>query len=129
MTLRVLDSSALLAVIRRGKGEDVVRAALREQAVMNAINFAEVATWYARNGATRETIQAAAQLNYELIVVDEALAIEAGLLQPFTRSKGLSLGDRCCLALAKRLRAAALTSDRKWAEVADAVGVTVELIR
>ena len=46
-----------------------------------------------------------------------------------TRSAGLSLGDRLCLALAQRNGNGALTADRMWLKVAEAVGVVVELIR
>lgn len=42
---------------------------------------------------------------------------------------GLSLGDRLCLALAKVKARPALTGDRAWAEVADAIGVEILLIR
>jgi PIN domain nuclease of toxin-antitoxin system len=41
----------------------------------------------------------------------------------------LSLGDRACLALARRLDVPALTSDRSWQAIAAQVGVRVELIR
>ena len=44
-----------------------------------------------------------------------------------TRSRGLSLGDRACLALARRLAATAVTTDRAWREVD--VGAAVEVIR
>ena len=42
---------------------------------------------------------------------------------------GLSLGDRYCLALARREGVPALTAERRWPEIADAAGVTVRLIR
>jgi PIN domain nuclease of toxin-antitoxin system len=42
-------------------------------------------------------------------------AIEAARLRPLTRAAGLSLGDRACLALARRQRAVALTADSAWA--------------
>ena len=45
------------------------------------------------------------------------------------RGSGLSLGDRFCLALAKRLDCPALTADRAWLPVADDAGVRIELIR
>ncbi|MDP1833150.1 MAG: hypothetical protein Q8K67_13910 [Geothrix sp.] len=35
-------------------------------------------------------------------------------MEALTRPLGLSLGDRCCLALAERERAAVLTVDRAW---------------
>ena len=60
---------------------------------------------------------------------DLTAALAAGHPRPATRSAGLSLADRACLALAKTLGLPALTADRSWLGVADAVGVGVELIR
>jgi ribonuclease VapC len=48
-------------------------------------------------------------------------AIDAGRLRPLTRDVGLSLGDRACLALARRLDAPALTADTDWQGVAHGV--------
>ena len=42
---------------------------------------------------------------------------------------GLSLGDRFCLALAKRLGVPAYTADRAWKDVATDVGAKVVAIR
>jgi PIN domain nuclease of toxin-antitoxin system len=44
-----------------------------------------------------------------------------------TRSRGLSLGDRACIALALRERATIMTADRVWAELDPPC--KVELIR
>jgi ribonuclease VapC len=44
-------------------------------------------------------------------------AVEAARLRPLTARAGLSLGDRSCLALAKRLGTAALTADQPWLEL------------
>jgi PIN domain nuclease of toxin-antitoxin system len=46
---------------------------------------------------------------------------------PLTSTRGLSLGDRACLAVAKRLDAIAVTADRAWPELNH--GVEVRLIR
>ncbi|MBA2515401.1 MAG: hypothetical protein H0V26_13925 [Solirubrobacterales bacterium] len=43
------------------------------------------------------------------------------------RPPGLSLADRCCLALAHRLGLPILTANRAWATID--VGVEVQLIR
>jgi ribonuclease VapC len=64
-----------------------------------------------------------------VVPFDEAFALAAARLRPLTRASGLSLGDRACLALAQVVRGTALTADRRWAEVADTVGVTVRVIR
>ena len=51
-----------------------------------------------------------------VIDLDAHLAIEAGAMLAQTKPFGLSLGDRACLALAKREGLPALTADRTWAE-------------
>jgi PIN domain nuclease of toxin-antitoxin system len=60
---------------------------------------------------------------------DEALALEAGAMFAVTRRFGLSLGDRACLALARRQNLPVLTADRAWTEAGPIFGVTVQLIR
>ena len=50
-------------------------------------------------------------------------------MRTLTDRIGLSLGDRFCLALARRTGLAALTADRAWSEVAEALGIAVTLIR
>lgn len=57
--------------------------------------------------------------------VDDA-ELAAALRGP-TRAAGLSVADRCCLALAKRTGRRAVTADRAWAALAGAVDV--QLIR
>lgn len=64
-----------------------------------------------------------------LVPADADLAWEVGRLRSTTVEAGLSLGDRFCLALAKRQNLPAMTADRRWKEVADAAGVKVVLIR
>jgi PIN domain nuclease of toxin-antitoxin system len=54
-------------------------------------------------------------------------AIEAARLRPLTRAAGLSLGDRACLALARRHGAVAITADAAWATLS--LGIDVRPIR
>ena len=65
----------------------------------------------------------------QVVPIDTALSYEAGMLRPLTLKGGLSLGDRYCLALAKREGVPALTAERRWPDIAAAADVTVELIR
>ena len=126
----VLDASALIALIKGEPGHRRVSEALAGTAAMTTINFAEVATWIARrNGNERQIRSVLSDLSFPLTAVDADLAVHMGLLARLTAKSGLSLGDRACLALARRMDAPALTSDRNWAEVAAAAGVEVELIR
>jgi PIN domain nuclease of toxin-antitoxin system len=129
MTLAVLDASALLALLLGEPGGDSVLAVLPE-AALSVVNLAEVVGHYARNGAAESDIRLILDpLPIDLIRLDDGLAFVAGLLLPVTRSAGLSIGDRACLALALRLRVPALTADRSWEKIAGDVGVEIRLIR
>jgi hypothetical protein len=54
-------------------------------------------------------------LRVEPLTADDTVA--AARLWPTTRTAELSLGDRCCLALAQRLQTTAVTVDTAWAEL------------
>ena len=123
----VLDSSALLAITFEEKGAEIAVRALNE-GIVSAVNASEVIACYVEQGASekeaREWLQA---FDVEIRPFDEALAITAGLMRRSTRERGLSLGDRACMALAIREGARVLTADRAWLELD--LGVEVELIR
>ncbi len=83
-----------------------------------------------RDGITVEIARdTLSELPVTVFDVDADLAFGAGSMFAAARPFGLSLGDRLCLALAKRENVPALTADRAWADVAPAVGVVVRLIR
>lgn len=129
MTRSVLDASALLALLL---GEPVVETVkpVLNGAMMTVVNLAEVVGHYAKLGGAAADIRAMLlPLPIHLAQVDEALSYAAGMLRPLTLERGLYLGDRYCLALAKRESAPALTADWRWLEIATAVAVQVELIR
>lgn len=129
MTRVVLDASALPALLLGEPGADKVKAAL-DGAVMSTVNVTEVVSHYAKLGAARHDIEALLRpLPVRLVPLDAALSYDAGMLRPITLDGGLSLGDRCCLALAKREGLTALTAERRWPSIAAAAGVTVEVIR
>jgi PIN domain nuclease of toxin-antitoxin system len=125
----VLDASAVLAVILEEPGAGQVEALL-PGAKVSAVNVGEVAAKLRDLGmpeATVETVLGGLQI--EVRAHDREGALAAGFLRPATRAAGLSLGDRACLALAAALGLPAVTADRSWQSVADAVGVEVKPIR
>ncbi len=129
MTAVVLDASALLAMLRGEPGGKKVEGALAD-ARMSVVNMAEVASHYHRLGMPVELVgQMLRPLPIALVPADAELCWEAGRLRAVTVDAGLSLGDRFCLALARRDKLPAWTADRKWKEVADAAEVKVVLIR
>ena len=129
MSRVVLDASALLALLLDEPGGDKVKAAL-DGAVMSVVNLAEVVSHYAKLGAGSTDIEAMLHpLPIRLAPADAALSRAAGMLRRVTLERDLSLGDRYCLALARHEDVPALTAERRWPEIADAIGVMVELIR
>lgn len=129
MTRYVLDASALLALLLDEVGTQKVRAVL-DGASMSAVNLAEIVSHFVKLGAERSHIEAILEpLPLRIHPVDVELSYAAGMLRAATASAGLSLGDRYCLALAKRDDATAVTADRPWARIAEAVGISVQVIR
>lgn len=127
MAEAVLDASAVLAFLRREPGEDVVRRAM-PSSLLCAVNLTEVISKLIKRGAAGEAaIEIARSLPYQVVPYDEDLACAAGTLWAETRTTGLSLGDRACIALARRERLPALTTDQRWNH--ENLGVEVRAIR
>jgi ribonuclease VapC len=126
----VLDSSAILAHLLNEPGEDVVARATASDSAMSSVNLAEVMARLVRNGASPKNAgDVLAALPVTIHAFDEALALQTGAMVAVTRKFGLSLGDRACLALARRENLPVLTADRAWVDAGPVVGVTVKLIR
>lgn len=129
MSQVVLDASALLALLRDEPGADRVEAVL-DEALMSVVNLAEVVSHFAKAGGSRQAIESVLRpLPLRLAPIDTLLSYEAGMLRAVTVNAGLSLGDRYCLALARREGLPALTAERRWPEISAAAGARVELIR
>lgn len=125
----VLDASALLAYLGNEMGAGVVADAIADGATMSTVNLAEALSTLASRGEDPALIVGDLTdrgLLDGAIAVEPfttADAIEAARLRPFTRSAGLSLADRACLAVARRLGAAVLTADQAWSDLALEVDV------
>ncbi len=117
----VLDASALLAYLQDETGAEVVADAIALGVAISTVNLAEVFSRVADRGADPARLQqqmADQGLLGGAIVVEPlttADAVETARLRPLTRTSGLSLGDRACLALATRCNAPVLTADTAWA--------------
>jgi PIN domain nuclease of toxin-antitoxin system len=123
----VLDASALLALINSEPGADIVADALAGASI-SAVNLCEVVTKMIDFGVPPgEAWSEAADLVPVVVDFGPELARATAQLRMATRSAGLSLGDRACLALAEQRRVPALTADRSWESLS--IGVEVRLIR
>lgn len=112
--MNVFDASALLAYLQREQGSDVVSEHLARGGACSAASWSETAQEVLAAGGSWP--RARALLNSHPLTVEpvtEADAERAADL--WTPAGGLSLGDRCCLALVHRLGASTiLTADRAW---------------
>ena len=123
----ILDASAVLALLNDEEGASLVQDCLQE-AVMSAANLAEVVTRLSAASMPEYAIRdSLALLGLEIEAFNEEQAYQAGLIYSKVKIFSLSLGDRACLALARRLGAVAVTADRAWGNLE--VGVAVKVIR
>ena len=123
----VLDASAVLALVGAEPGWERVAEALPE-AVVSAVNLSEVVAKLADRGIPGGEIRTLlGGLGITVVDFDAEAAYEASELRRIEGGRRLALGDRACLALARRRSAVALTADRDWARL-DA-DIQIELIR
>lgn len=124
----VLDASALLALLNGEPGAEKLTPQLLSTAASSTVNLAEVQAKLVDRGldpadaweATLTPVRDAVDFTAEHARI-------AGALIAQTRSLGLSLGDRACLALALSLKAPVYTADKSWKNLK--LGVRVHVIR
>ena len=114
MTVSVLDASAILAIYLDEPGAETVREVVRGSLV-SSVNYSEILSKTLDLGDMFSVaVYKLTAMNFIVVPHDEALALRTGELRQLTKSRGLSIGDRACLALAERERLPALTADRAW---------------
>lgn len=123
----VLDASAVLLLIFNEPGAERVRKHL-DSAAISAVNLSEVVATLTEHGGPDNLLrQEVEDLGIEVIEFDAEASFVAGFLRSHTRAKGLSLGDRACLATALLLQKPAVTADRNWKGLS--VGVEILFAR
>ena len=124
----VLDSSALIALIKNEPGAEGVEKILG-QIVMSSVNVSEVVGVLLDGEMSLSNVQdCILPLISSIIPFDEEQAFKTASLKKITKSKGLSLGDRACLALGITLQSPVYTADKVWKEVV-LPGIQIHLIR
>lgn len=127
MSRVLLDASAILAVLRHEPGREKVAAHSPEWAI-SAVNAAEVTAKLVDGGMPDHEVRTTFDdLALEIIPFDAEAALLSGLMRAATRHKGLSLGDRACLALARISGEPVLTADKAWSGLD--LGVEIRMVR
>ena len=121
---KVLDASAVLAVLHKEPGAEVVEKEF-PTARCSAATWSEILQKAEQGGIDPKlVILFLKQAGLAIEVVTESDAEVAAAI--WRQARHLSLADRCCLALAKRLGVPSVTSDRNWPAVD---GIAIEFIR
>jgi|HubBroStandDraft_1064217.scaffolds.fasta_scaffold92771_3 ribonuclease VapC len=114
MASYVLDASAALAMLDHEPGADMVAEHISDS-VISSVNAAEVVTKLVRDGLDPATATLIVEtLPCPTRPVDARTGYRAGELYAVTAARGLSLGDRVCIAFAEAQGLPVLTTDRAW---------------
>ena len=128
MSSIVLDGSALLAVLNKEPGSEKLTLELLKRAAGSTVNLAEVHTkLVSQGGDPEEAWEDTLSPIRDVVAFTAEHAKIAGGLVSQTRSLGLSLGDRACLALGLALKAPVYTADRSWKGLK--LGIPIHIIR
>ncbi len=130
----VLDACAMLAYLSGEKGSEVVEALLTDPAEVcyaHAVNLCEVYYDFLRRSDERIAREAVADLLAEGIIERRDLSRRFWQAVGAHKARGrISLADCFCIALAQRLSAHLVTSDRREFEALVPLGiVSVRFIR
>jgi ribonuclease VapC len=125
--LLLADAPAILAYLGFETGSDAVADHLADLA-MTSVNLAEIVTVLSLRDIKTEWIENnGLRVFSNILPFDREQARVAGSLAQLTKEKGLSLGDRACLATAIVLDAKLLTADQAWRHLN--LGVEILMIR
>lgn len=125
----VLDASAVLALLFREPGSDLVESYLENgESMMSAVNVSEVlANQQELQMPYEKTISYLLLMGVQVVDFTADMAVSAAALRSATKPLGLSFGDRACIALGKKEACLILTADRSWKELE--LGAEVVVIR
>lgn len=123
----VLDASAVLALLNQERGCDEVAATIPGAAI-STVNISEVVAKLTEAGMPEASAREALEgVELEVHPFDLTSAYRTGELRLATKSLGLGLGDRACLALGQSLGRPVVTTDRNWRDLK--VGIEIRVVR
>ncbi len=128
----IADTSAIIAYLKFEPGAELVREHLA-RIRLSTVNLAETVAVLSRQGVAHDWIESRLlRVFSDHLPFESEQAFLCGILEPTTRPKGLSLGDRACLSAGLLLGCTVLTAESTWIEVdwkASGYCPQIELIR
>lgn len=110
----LFDASALLILIQQENGSDQLEQVV-SRALISSVNLSEVISVLIRSGTTKEIANEIIKSSItDVIPFTQAEAELAGELISQTKSLGLSLGDRACIATSIIHNLELYTADQAW---------------
>lgn len=127
----LLDASVVLGYLNNEPGKEAIESVLLTgEACISVVNLAEVISKLCDWGMSPQAAQEAFdKLALKLEPFTAETSLETARLRPLTRTLGLSLGDRACLATASLRHYPVLTGDRPWLNVAQALSLDIKTFR
>lgn len=115
MNKKVLfDASALLILIQQENSDDALEEAVSKAAI-SSVNLSEVISVLIRSGMSKEIANETIKSSItDIIPFSQAEAELAGELIIYTKSLGLSLGDRACIATSMIHNLELYSADQAW---------------
>jgi ribonuclease VapC len=121
----ILDASAVLAVLFREPGAELVRSQLAS-ARISSLSYCEVLVQTQKlTHSLEDAKRYLDRLNLTVVPFDAEQAALAAKLSLQAEAQGLSLAARACLSLAMRDGEVVLTADRTWAKLNLGFPITV----
>ena len=113
----ILDSSALLALIKEESAAEVIKPLLKHT-IMSAVNVAEAVLILQQfHVQSQESLTLITDIISNIMPFDLEQAIYVAELESHVQNKDLSLGDKICIALGIKLQMPVYTTKHKWSEL------------
>jgi len=125
----LLDTSALIALLKKEPGYERIENIIANSAI-SSVNLCELVSVLARSGISDLDIdEMIKDIVPEIIPFCEDTSIKAGKLLTLTKTYGLSLGDRACIATGDYYKMEIHTTDKVWLKLQPQITAKITVIR
>lgn len=129
----VVDSSVILALVNSELKDDTLEHLVQHNSIICAVNYAEILSKFVENSKNDNVEEFDKLLRFtyckRIYQTDLELNLIVGMLSSYRKKYNLSLGDRYCIALGKKLKLPVYTADKIWVNLKSEYNIDIRLIR